>query len=260
MSSPSWNPSQYLRFAAERARPFDDLVARVTTRDPALVVDLGCGPGNVTQTLADRWPSARVHGIDSSAAMIEAARPLSTDRLTFSSGDIATWAPAPGSADVIVSNAALQWVPSHVDALPTFVAALRPGGTLAFQVPAPAPAGDIFQTVARSTAWAGELATIAARGHHESVRPPAEYADILAGLGATVDAWETTYIHVLTGDDPVLEWYSGTGLRPYLDALDPDRVSAFRADIAAALRTAFPRRSYGTLLPFRRIFAVARVD
>ena len=160
---------------------------------------------------------------------------------------------------MIISNAAFQWVPSHVEALPTFVAALRPGGTLAFQVPAPAPAGDIFRTVAQSTAWSAELAAIAGTGHHESVRSPAEYADILAGLGATVDAWETTYIHVLTGDDPVLEWYSGTGLRPYTDALDPDRVDAFRADVAAALRTAFPRRSYGTLLPFRRIFAVARV-
>lgn len=195
--------------------------------------------------------------------MIEKAGALATDRLTFARGDIATWAPEPASIDVIVSNAAFQWVPSHVDALPTLLAALRPGGTLAFQVPARSAAADIFRTLAGSPRWARDLAAVStdeARGsHHSTVREPADYADILAGLGATADVWETTYIHVLTGDDPVLEWYSGTGLRPYLDALGPDRVDAFREDVRAALRIAFPTRPYGTLLPFRRIFAVARV-
>jgi trans-aconitate 2-methyltransferase len=261
---PSWNPKQYLKFEAERARPFTDLVARVATADPTTVVDLGCGPGNVTRTMLDHWSHARILGIDSSPAMINAAQALATDRLSFELGDVATWSPARSSIDVIVSNAALQWVPSHVEALPTWTAALRPGGTLAFQVPAPALPRDIFQAVARSPRWSSRLASVAADpalGREiTSIRTPAEYVDILASLGASVDAWETTYIHVLTGEDPVLEWYAGTGLRPYTDALDPDLAAAFRDDVAVALRLEFPPRSYGTLLPFRRFFVVARVD
>lgn len=263
MTSPSWNPSQYLKFAGERARPFDDLVARIPTMDPRDVVDLGCGPGNVTRTLLDRWPSARVHGIDSSTEMINAAGPLATDRLTFALADVVTWAPD-RPLDVLIANAVLHWVPDHVALMPAWVAALRPGGSLAFQVPGNADgrAAAVFRTIAGSPRWSGAFAGVAASGGlteaTTTVRTPAEYADVLGRLGCSVDAWETTYVHLLPGDDPVLEWYAGTGLRPYTDALDDGDVPAFRADVAAALRDAYPREPYGTPLPFRRVFVVAR--
>jgi trans-aconitate 2-methyltransferase len=259
MASPSWNPSQYLKFVAERARPFDDLLARVPTADPVRVVDLGCGPGNVTRTLIDRWPSAHVLGIDSSAAMVEAARPLANDRLEFRQADITTWTPD-GPLDLIVANAALHWVPDHTALMPAWVAALRPGGTFAFQVPdnADGRAAAVFRTVAGSPRWSGTFAGGTPRDEHISrVRPLAAYADVLSRLGCAVDAWETTYLHILPGADPVLEWYAGTGLRPYLDMLDELDLPIFRADVAAALRVAYPPEPYGTVLPFHRVFVVA---
>jgi trans-aconitate 2-methyltransferase len=262
MTSPSWDPALYLSYAAERARPFADLVGRVAVTDPAEVVDLGCGPGNATATLLDRWPGARVHGLDSSAEMIDRAGALARPGLDFSRGDIETWRPD-RPVDVIVSNAALQWVPTHVDLLPGWVESLNPGGALAFQIPgnADGEAVRVFRTVATGPRFADRLAPVAA-SHGPSaaagvVRSPDEYLDILGGLGCRVDAWDTTYHHVLPGEDPVLEWYSGTGLRPYLDELDAQRREEFRAEVAAGLRTAFPRRPYGTVLPFHRIFVIA---
>jgi trans-aconitate 2-methyltransferase len=269
MTSPSWNPEKYLDFAAERARPFDDLVARIATPDPVDVVDLGCGPGNVTRTLLGRWPNARVHGIDSSADMIDRAARVAAGapagRLTFSLGDVRTWEPQ-RSLDVIVANAVLHWVPEHMNLLPRWVGALRPGGSLAFQMPGNA-AGEAAAAVAEVTAsprWAGAFAEVATSGglaaEGTTVREPAAYADELGALGCVVDAWETTYVHVLAGEDPVLEWYSGTGLRPYFDRLEATGgdLDALRADLAASLRAAFPPRPYGTQMPFRRVFVVAR--
>ncbi len=261
MTSPTWDPDQYLRFAAERARPFADLVARVAVPRPVTVVDLGCGPGNATVTVLDRWPDAQVHGVDSSAEMIGKAAALARPGLTFATGDVTTWAPA-GPVDVIISNAVLQWVPSHVELLPRWVGWLAPGGAVAFQVPAnvDAPAARAFRTVATSPRWAERLAAVArAEGPTGTggVRSGVEYVDLLGGLGCRVDAWETTYLHVLPGDDPVLEWYAGTGLRPYLDALEPAARTEFRAEVAAALRDAYPTRTFGTILPFRRVFVIA---
>ncbi|HEY2671608.1 MAG TPA: methyltransferase domain-containing protein [Rugosimonospora sp.] len=262
MISPTWDPALYLSFADERARPFADLVSRIAMPAPARVVDLGCGPGNVTATLLDRWPQARVLGIDSSPEMIGEAAALARPGLDFARGDIETWRPE-APVDVIVSNAALQWVPSHVDLLAGWVEALAPGGALAFQVPANAGGGaaHVFRTVARGPRFADRLTAIADSGRPSAsggiVRPAGEYVDVLAGLGCRVDAWDTTYQHVLPGDDPVLGWYEGTGLRPYLQALDADRREEFRAEVAAGLRTAFPRRPYGTVLPFTRTFVIA---
>jgi trans-aconitate 2-methyltransferase len=264
LSQVSWDPGQYELFAAERARPFHDLVAQIPTTDPRHVVDLGCGPGTVTATLADRWPGAHVYGLDSSTDMIDAAKRLTrSGRLEFGLGDIGDWRPAPASVDVIVSNAALQWVPDHVAALPRWAAALRPGGALALQVPAlGGPAVKIIRTAVSSPRWAERLAPVAAGAGPRSVspvRPLDEYLDVLAGAGLAVNAWETTYLHVLPGADPVLEWFAGTGLRPYLDALadDPEALAAFREEVARLLRVEYPRRDYGTVLPFRRLFVVA---
>jgi trans-aconitate 2-methyltransferase len=218
----------------------------------------------MTAILSDRWPAADVTGVDSSADMIEAAAAHARPgRLRFAVGSIEDWEPPP--VDVIVSNAALQWVPGHLGLLPRWTAALRPGGALAFQMPRSTgvPAGEIFRSVAASPRWAAVLADAAAgagpRSAASPVRPIAEYVDLLAGLGLEVDAWETTYQHVLTGADPVLEWFSGTGLRPYLDALtsDPRSREEFRAEVGARLRETYPAAPYGTILPFPRIFVVA---
>jgi trans-aconitate 2-methyltransferase len=275
LSSPSWDPAQYQRFADERARPFLDLIGRVHTPTPAAVVDLGCGPGPTTALLSDRWPEADVLGIDSSVDMIDAAgthtRPgrfpsppsATNQRLRFAVGSIADWDTPP--VDVIVSNAALQWVPDHVALLPAWAAALRPGGAIAFQVPRSSGmrAGEVFQAVAARPRWAARLGSAASasgpRSAGSPVRPIAEYVDVLATAGLRVDAWETTYQHLLPGTDPVLGWFSGTGLRPYLDALrdDPAALRDFRAEVGEELRSAYPARPYGTLLPFPRIFVVA---
>lgn len=261
----SWDPAQYERFAAERARPFHDLVAQIPTVDPRTVVDLGCGPGTVTAALSDRWPDAHVYGFDSSPGMIAAAaRHTRPGRLEFGIGDIATWRPKPGTIDVIVSNAALQWVAGHADLLPDWAAALTPGGTLAIQVPVShdLAANDVFRAVSTSPVWADRLAPVATSVGPRSISPilsGAEYLDVLARAGLTVNAWETTYLHVLPGFNPVLEWFAGTGLRPYLDALanDPNALATFRAEVAERLRERYPSRPYGTVLPFPRLFVVA---
>ena len=264
MNPPSWDPERYRRFAGERARPFLDLLGRVHTPTPATVVDLGCGPGPTTALLSDRWPSADVLGIDSSVDMIEAAgthaRP---GRLRFTVGSITDWDAPP--VDVIVSNAALQWVPDHLGLLPAWSAALRPGGAIAFQVPRSSGvrAGEVFQSVAARPRWAALLGAAASgtgpRASGSPVRPIADYIDVLATAGLRVDAWETTYHHLLQGPDPVWEWFSGTGLRPYLDALGADQraLADFRAEVSALLREAYPATPYGTLLPFPRLFVVA---
>jgi trans-aconitate 2-methyltransferase len=264
MTSPSWDPAQYERFAAERARPFADLVARIPTRDPRDVVDLGCGTGAATASLARRWPEALVVGLDSSAQMLSrAAGHARPGTLEFRHGTIEDWRPKPDSLDVVVSNAALQWVPGHLDAMPAWFAALRPGGSLAIQVPAvgASPAADIFRTVAMSPRWLDRLAEVALgpgpRSAGSALPGLDAYVDTLARLGAQVDAWETTYLHVLPGEDPVLEWFAGTGLRPYLDALPAGEVAEFRAEVAAGLRDAYPPQPYGTVLPFSRHFFVA---
>ncbi len=259
----SWDAGQYLRFAAERARPFHDLVARITVEDPASVVDLGCGPGNMTQTLAEKFPSARIHGIDSSPEMIGAAQQYVTGQLSFAQADVRTWRPdAP--VDVIVSNAVLQWVPDHTELFGDWVAALRPGGVFAFQVPGGggSDAGSAIRQVTQRPQWKDRLQPTAEGAGPRTTSPvkhPSSYVDELARMGCTVDAWETTYYHILDGPDPVLEWFRGTGLRPYLDALadDPAEQREFERQVALSLRESHPPQEYGTVLPFHRIFVVA---
>ncbi|HKD97320.1 MAG TPA: methyltransferase domain-containing protein [Micromonosporaceae bacterium] len=265
MTSPSWDPARYLGFAAERARPFNDLVARVATDSPRQVVDLGCGPGNATRTLLDRWPDAQVQGVDSSPDMIAKADQAAVPgRLSFTRADITSWVPS-GPVDVIIANAVLHWIPGHVELLPGWLFTLRPGGTLAFQVPANADgrAADVIGRVTGSPRWSGAFAGVAASGgladDSTRVRDAAGYADVLGRLGASVDAWETTYVHLLPGEDPVLAWYLGSGLRPYTDALEGADREAFLTEVAAGLRKAYPRQPYGTPLPFRRVFVVAQV-
>jgi trans-aconitate 2-methyltransferase len=244
-----WDPAQYLHFADERSRPFFDLLGRVRAENPGLVVDLGCGPGQLTATLASRWPDAEVRGIDNSAEGGPAGK------LSFELADVSQWQPD-RPVDVIVSNAVLQWIPDHLDLLPRWAAALSAGGWLAFQIPGnfDQPAHAILRELAGSDRWRPLLADVQL---NRQAGDPVQYLDLLARAGCEVDAWETTYLHVLPGEDPVLSWYRGTGLRPALAALPDSAVPDFLADYGERVRDAYPAASYGTVLPFRRVFVVA---
>ncbi|HEY5820867.1 MAG TPA: trans-aconitate 2-methyltransferase [Propionibacteriaceae bacterium] len=255
MPVPVWNPQTYLEFADERSRPFVDLVSRIPADDPARVVDLGCGPGQLTASLARRWPNATIEGLDSSAEMVDRAAEHAGGSVSFRVEDIARWRPAQ-PVDVIVSNAALQWVPEHRALLPGLVEQLAPGGWLAFQVPGNfgEPSHRLLHELASSPRYASYVAGM----ERPAVADPAAYLADLSALGCAVDAWETTYLHVLTGPDAVFRWISGTGARPVLQALPEALRPEFETAYQAMLNQAYPRRPYGTLLPFRRIFVVAQ--
>ncbi|MFB9313303.1 methyltransferase domain-containing protein [Nocardioides plantarum] len=251
----TWDPARYLTYADERGRPFADLLARVAPTSPAAVVDLGCGPGNLTALLAARWPAARVTGVDSSPEMIATAH-AAVPGIEFEVGDLRAWR---GSADVVLSNATLQWLPDHLDLLSGLVEAVTPGGSLAFQVPAnfDEPSHTIRRDLAAEAPYAAHTAGVAVPDSHE----PGTYLDALSALDRVVevDVWETTYLHVLSGADPVFTWVSGTGARPTLQALPDDVRPAFEAEFRRRLAAAYPVRADGTVvLPFRRIFVVAR--
>jgi trans-aconitate 2-methyltransferase len=253
-----WDPGQYLRYAGERGRPFFDLLARVGADDPAFVADLGCGPGNLTAALAGRWPAAEIVGVDNSPEMIAAARDRARGhgRLSFVLGDVRDWRPE-RQVDVLLCNAVLQWVPGHMDVVRQWPGLLSPGGWLAFQLPGnfSQPSHAILRDLAASDRWAPLLRGVEL---NRQAGDPADYLDLLARAGCSVDAWETTYLHVLPGPDPVAEWYRGTGLRPVLAALDPVHAERFAAEYAEQAGLAYPAAPYGTVLPFRRVFAVAR--
>lgn len=254
-----WDPTKYVQFGDYRDRPFFDLTGRVGAQAPVLVVDMGCGPGNLTATLAARWPDAAVVGLDSSAQMLATAARLepANGRLTFEQADIAMWHPA-ADTDVVVTNAALQWVPNHRDLMPGWLAGLRPGAWFAMQVPGnfTAPSHALMRDLASSAAWSTKLAGVL-RGD-ESVGEPADYLNLLLDAGFSADAWETSYQQVLAGPDPVLEWVRGTALRPVMAALSAADFSLFEAEYAELLAKAYPAGQHGTVFPFRRLFAVGQ--
>ena len=249
----TWDPDRYLSYADERGRPFVELLARVDADDPATVVDLGCGPGNLTALLAARWPGARLRGVDNSTEMIATARETHPE-IEFEVGDLRAWRPE-APVDVLISNATLQWVPGHVDLLPGLVAAVRPGGWLAFQVPGnfDEPSHTIRTELAATPPYDVHTGDAAVPSSHD----PSAYLEALTDLGCTVDAWETTYLHVLRGEDPVFTWVSGTGARPTLQALPDDLRPGFEEEFRARLRAAYPERDGQVVLPFRRVFVVA---
>ncbi|HEX3898779.1 MAG TPA: methyltransferase domain-containing protein [Mycobacteriales bacterium] len=260
-SAPGWDPGQYLRYADERSRPFVDLMARVHVESPQLVVDLGCGPGTLTRTLAERWPAAQVIGVDSSSEMIEAAAAPSelSDRLMYVCADLRDWQPE-SAPDVVVSNAAFHWIPDHLGLIGQIAGWVRPGGAFAMQVPAnfDAASHTVIHDVSDSPRWRERLA--GARSDDAGVAEPAQYLAALNAAGLEPDVWQTTYFHVLHGEDPVLNWIKGTALRPALTALaeadDAGATEVFLAECGTALREAYPVSAAGTVFPFRRTFAV----
>jgi trans-aconitate 2-methyltransferase len=253
---PTWSSDQYLRFAAERTQPCRDLVARIALDAPRMIVDLGCGPGNSTAVLRARWPAADLTGLDNSADMLARAR-TGDARTRWTEGDIAAWQPAAPCA-LIFSNAALQWVPDHAAVFPRLLQAVAPGGALAVQVPGDphAPAHVAMAELAAAAPWRPFFPVSPVVW---TVQPPAFYYDLLAPRAARLELWTTDYLHILPDHAALVEWYRGSGLRPYLDALpDDDHRVAFCADFLAAVRRAYPARPDGRVLfPFRRLFLVA---
>jgi trans-aconitate 2-methyltransferase len=253
----SWSARQYSSFEKERTRPVRDLLNGVEAISVKRAIDLGCGPGNSTEVLAERFPTAEVSGLDSSADMIEAARKR-LPGIPFNLGSIATWEAA-GPFDLILANAVLQWLPDHEALMPRLIGKLTDGGILAVQIPdnLEEPAHRLMRQVAATGPWAGKLANAA------SARTPRQgaawYYSLLRTHASRVDVWLTTYHHVLAGGtDAVVEWFKGSGLRPFLEPLDPAEAASFLVDYRAALVDAYPPLADGSvLLPFPRLFIVA---
>jgi trans-aconitate 2-methyltransferase len=252
-----WNPDVYLAFADDRGRPFFDLLSRVGATNPRRVVDLGCGPGNLTVSLPQRWPDAVIEAVDSSPEMVAAARERGLDAAV---GGVEEWSPRPDT-DVVLTNAVLQWVPGHADLLVRWVRQLAPGSWIAMQVPGNfnAPSHEAVKALARSEPFAEPLRDMPFRDE-KVVNTPAGYAEILTDAGCVVDAWETTYVHQLSGQTPVLDWIMGTALTQVRSRLSQELWQRYLREITPMLAEAYPRRPDGTtFFPFRRVFVVARV-
>jgi trans-aconitate 2-methyltransferase len=251
-----WDPEQYEKYRDERARPFQDLLARVPPGAPATLADLGCGTGEGTATLARRWPSARIWGVDSSLEMLRAAQPRAVPgRVEFVQADVLEWSP-PEPLELILSNALFQWIPDQERLLSRVVSLLAPRGVLAVQIPA-----------TQGEAWRERIARIASRGpwapRLQAAPEPrtlslGRYLELLLRQGFEVDGWETTYHHVLRGPDPVLEWVKGTALRPILTLLPGPEREGFLEECRRELRALYPELDRGTIFAFRRIFFIAR--
>ena len=251
----TWNPEQYLKFAEPRLRPAVDLLTRIDAANPGRVFDLGCGAGNVTRLLKARWPDAQMTGVDASAEMLARAA-KSVAEVNWVQQSLANWQPE-HAADVIYSNAALHWLPDHRALFAKLVNQLAPGGVLAVQMPR--NFGAPSHTMIAETVLAGPWrATLEPLLRAAPVAAPDTYYDMLSGLVKNLDIWESEYLQVVEGVDPVKEWTKGTWLKQFLDALDARESAAFEADYATRVRVAYPTRDDGkTLFPFRRLFIVA---
>lgn len=254
----TWDPHAYLKFADHRLRPALDLLARIPIERPRTIYDLGCGPGNITRLLAERWPNATVTGIDSSAEMLFRAN-KEAPNISFVNADISEWS-APVPANLLFSNATMHWLDDHRRLLPRLISQLAPAGVLAVQMPCDrnAPCNLLIEETALDGPWHSQLSKV--RPVFKSVETAEVYYQILAPLTRQVDIWESVYIHVLEGANPVLEWNKGTALRPYLDLLNESECEAFLEAYASQICLAYPKQSDGrTLLPYRRIFLIAEV-
>lgn len=250
----AWDPAQYLKFAGERTQPVADLMSRINLASPEKVIDIGCGPGNSTRVLRKRWPNARIVGLDNSAEMIAQAR------RDFPEGE---WLLADAAAlagqpqyDVVFSNAALQWIQNYEKLLPRLMSAVAPGGCLAVQVPddRESPLRKAVLSVAGSAKWAKHTASADARMYYSTAQ---EIYGLVNAFGR-VDLWETTYYHVLASHQELIEWYKGSGMRPYLKVLPDDCArTQFKRDVLRKCRRRYPLQSDGKVLyPFHRIFFV----
>jgi trans-aconitate 2-methyltransferase len=262
-TSTHWNPEQYLKFSDHRLRPGLELLERIPLATPELIYDLGCGTGKLTRLLAERWPEATIIGLDHSQEMLEKAA-VEPSTIQWGEADAQNWQPD-DPPDLIYSNAVLHWVAGHAALFPQLLGLLKPGGCLAVQMPLSRnqPSHQLIQEVLENGGEDGsplgspELCQETARKWVEDAEV---YYDCLIGGTRNLDIWETEYLQVLEGDDPVLEWVKGTGLRPVLNGLNDEEREVFLAEYCQRLRIAYPRRDDGcTLYPFRRLFLVAMV-
>ena len=252
---PIWDPTQYLRFGDERLRPALDLLTRIPLEAPNVVYDLGCGPGTVTLLLKERWPEARITGVDSSATMLQRARELDAS-IAWREGDLSTWEPDT-PADLLFSNAVMHWLDGHEALFPRLLAGLKPGGVLAVQMPNnfAAPSHTAIAETIRAGPWRNRLEP---HLRESPVLDPSVYYNALRPQTTSLDLWETTYFHVLEGENPVVEWTKGSALRPFLDRLEEAESQAFLEAYGARIRQAYPRLNDGkTALPFKRLFFIA---
>ncbi|MGH8484563.1 MAG: trans-aconitate 2-methyltransferase [Pseudomonas sp.] len=251
----TWSAKQYSTFENERTRPVRDLVAALPHRSIETAIDLGCGPGNSTQVLLERYPAARISGLDSSGDMLEAARQR-LPALTFEQGDIGTWTAAEG-VDVILANASLQWLADHALLYPHLVRQLKEGGSLAIQTPdnLDEPAHRHAREIASKGPWADKIGAL----KHPPRHTASYYYDVLSPHCRKVDVWRTTYYHPLMGGaQAVVEWFKGSALRPYLAGLDADEQASFLQYYLQMMQVAYPPAADGrVLLPFPRLFIVA---
>ena len=250
----TWDPNVYLKFTDHRLRPAVDLMARIPLAEARTVYDLGCGPGNVTRLLAERWPQARITGVDASPEMLAKANAI--PGIAWQQADLAKWH-AESPADLVYSNAALHWLDDHQVLFPHLLSQVASGGFLAVQMPRQHlnPSHRILFELVREHPWTSLADAIRENPSHEPVR----YYEWLAPQATMLDIWETEYLHVLDGNDPVLSWFTGSVLRPVLDRLERPRQPEFLGIYGERLRAAYPARPDGrTLLPFLRIFIVAR--
>jgi trans-aconitate 2-methyltransferase len=259
-----WNPDQYLRFSDHRLRPALELLQRISLADPKVIFDLGCGVGQVTRMLAERWPDANVYGLDNSSEMLARAAAGPAGPVQWLEADIRSWRPDK-LADLLYSNATLHWIENHQELFPRLVGFLKPGGCLAVQMPLSwnLPSHRIMrETLAIGGPDGKPLGSEELRQtlEREWVRDSRAYYDILATRTAHIDIWETEYLQVLEGADPVLEWVKGTGLRPVLSGLGEEEREIFLSEYSRRLRQAYPARADGcTLYPFRRLFLIVSV-
>lgn len=254
----TWDSTQYLKFATDRTRPSIDLAARVALESPTTAIDLGCGPGNSTAVVAQRWPRAIVTGLDSSPAMLATAK-KDFPAFTWLQSDIAAWAETNTEKfDLIFSNAALHWVPDHAESLPQIFSSVAPGGALAFQMPhsLAAPHQTCMRELPSSPKWRAHFPAPPAVWLVESVE---FYYDLFATRAARVELWLTDYIYVFDDVAGIVEWHKGAALLPFLKLLPDEKTRAeFLADYLAAITPHYPRQANGkVLLPFRRLFVIA---
>jgi trans-aconitate 2-methyltransferase len=253
----TWDAKTYLAFGGERTRAAAELLARVPAENPRTAADLGCGPGNSTALLAARWPEAAIDAIDNSPAMLRDARESGV-RARWIEADVSAWTPE-GAYEIIYANATLHWVPDHATLLPRLISHLSTEGLLAFQVPRnfKEPSHAIMQELAADPRWAERLKGV---GEWWNVLEPDRYYAIFEPLCELIDIWETRYLQRLEGEDAVYRWVSGTGLRPYVDALEGAEREEFLNEYRTRVARAYPRRPDGgvTLFPFQRLFCVAK--
>lgn len=250
-----WDPQQYLSFSDHRLRPAIDLLGRIPLSSPGRIYDLGCGAGNVSTVLRQRWPEADIVGLDSSPEMLAKAREAEPS-VTFELVDLADWRPS-GEPELIFSNATLHWLEDHEALFPRLFAGLPSGGVLAVQMPRnfSAPSHTCIEATINDGPWRDRLLPL---WRSAPVAEPAVYHRLLSAEATSLDIFEVEYLQRLTGVDPVKEWTKGTWLKPFLEALPPGESETFEEAYAARLRAAYPMEADGgTLFPFRRLFIVA---